>query len=64
MGDLEGVATHRLDVRDGDAAMAFSAAASTSNALFNWSVFARKCTILECDEDAISFSGDLNIRAM
>jgi 2-keto-3-deoxy-L-fuconate dehydrogenase len=50
LGDLEGIATHRLDVRDGDAVITFSDAVSTSNVLFNWSVFARKRTILECDE--------------
>jgi 2-keto-3-deoxy-L-fuconate dehydrogenase len=64
LGDVEGVSTRRLDVLDGEAIRAFAAAVPAPNALFNCAGFVHNGNILECDEDAFSFSVDLNVRAM
>jgi 2-keto-3-deoxy-L-fuconate dehydrogenase len=62
--DVKGVSTHQLDVLDGEAIKAFAAATPAPNALFNCAGFVHNGSILECDEDAFSFSVDLNVRAM
>jgi 2-keto-3-deoxy-L-fuconate dehydrogenase len=64
LAEVEGVTTYRLDVTDGAAITAFANAVSAPNALFNCAGFVHNGTILECDEDAFSFSVDLNVRAM
>ena len=64
LADVEGVSTQRLDVLDGGAIKAFAAAVSP-NALFNCArASCANGAILDCDEDAFSFSVDLNMRAM
>jgi len=64
LAEVDGVSTRRLDVLDGEAIKAFAAAVPAPNALFNCAGFVHNGNILECDEDAFSFSVDLNVRAM
>ena len=62
-----GCETRRLDVTDASAVLAAAIAAntkSTVNVLFNGAGYVHAGTILECDEVALDFSFDLNVRAM
>ncbi|MCW6507108.1 SDR family oxidoreductase [Lichenifustis flavocetrariae] len=60
----EGIITERLDVLDPAAIKAFAERYPSPDALFNCAGFVHNGSILECDEDAFSFSVDLNVRAM
>lgn len=60
----ENVTAERLDVLDAAAIAAFAARYGDVDALFNCAGFVHHGTILDCDEDAFSFSVDLNVRAM
>ncbi|MDX7952878.1 SDR family oxidoreductase [Lichenihabitans sp. Uapishka_5] len=60
----DGIETEALDVLDPAAITAFAARHPAPDALFNCAGFVHAGTILECDEEAFSFSVDLNVRAM
>lgn len=60
----EGLATHRLDVRDPASIAETLAAAGRIDALFNCAGYVAAGTILDCDEEQWAFSVDLNMTAM
>ena len=60
----DGIVTEQLDVLDPAAIRAFAERHPAPNALFNCAGFVHNGAILDCDEDAFSFSVDLNVRAM
>jgi 2-keto-3-deoxy-L-fuconate dehydrogenase len=60
----DAITAERLDVLDPAAITAFAAKHAAPDALFNCAGFVHAGTILDCDEDAFSFSVDLNVRAM
>lgn len=60
---LDGLATRRLDVRDG-AAIASAAEAGPFDVLLNCAGVVASGTILDCDEDQWALSIDLNLSAM
>jgi len=64
LGELSGVETRRLDVRDGDAISALAAEIGAPDVLFNCAGFVANGTILDCDEKEWDFSFDLNVKAM
>jgi 2-keto-3-deoxy-L-fuconate dehydrogenase len=60
----DGMETRVLNVRDPASIAAAVAAAGQVDALFNCAGFVAAGTILDCDDDAWSFSLDLNMTAM
>ncbi|UDL96620.1 SDR family oxidoreductase [Lichenihabitans sp. PAMC28606] len=64
LAGLANVTTRRLDVLDPSAITTFAAEVPAPDVLFNCAGFVHNGTILDCDEDAFSFSVDLNMRAM
>lgn len=58
------IVTERLDVLDLAAIKAFAERYPAPDALFNCAGFVHNGSILDCDDDAFSFSVDLNVRAM
>jgi 2-keto-3-deoxy-L-fuconate dehydrogenase len=58
------VTTRKLDVLDPAAITAFAAEVAAPNVLFNCAGYVHNGSILECDDEAFSFSVDLNVRAM
>ena len=60
----ESITTERLDVLDSAAIKVFAERYPAPDALFNCAGFVHNGSILDCDEDAFSFSVDLNVRAM
>lgn len=56
--------TRRLDVLDPAAILALAAEIAAPQILFNCAGFVHAGTILDCDDEAFSFSVDLNMRAM
>ena len=61
---VEGIVTEQLDVRDPAAIRRFAERHPGPDALFNCAGFVHDGTILDCDDDAFTFSVDLNVRAM
>lgn len=61
---VEGATARRLDVLDAGAIRAFAAEGPVPDVLFNCAGYVHTGTILECDDEAFSFSVDLNVRAM
>ncbi|HTN40078.1 MAG TPA: SDR family oxidoreductase [Asticcacaulis sp.] len=64
LADFSGATTRVLDVTDGEAVKAIASEFSEVNVLYNCAGFVHAGTILECDEDAWSFSLNLNVTAM
>lgn len=64
LATLKGISTNILNVTDGDAIKALAAEIGTVDVLFNCAGFVHNGTILECDEDAWTFSNELNVKAM
>lgn len=62
--ELEGCSTHRLDVTDAAAITALAAEIGHVDVLFNCAGFVHAGAILDCPEDAWTFSFDLNVTAM
>jgi len=60
---VEGCEGRRLDVLDPDAITALAAELGAIDVLFNCAGYVHSGTILDCDEQAWSFSNDLNVTA-
>ena len=60
----DNIVTERLDVLDPSGIAGFAARHPAPDALFNCAGYVHNGTILDCDEDAFTFSVDLNVRAM
>src|SRR5882672_10716767 len=63
-GELPGVRTAVLNVRDGAAVEAIAKEIGAVDVLFNCAGFVHHGTILDCDEAAWNFSLDLNVTSM
>jgi 2-keto-3-deoxy-L-fuconate dehydrogenase len=61
---LEGMVTRCVDVTNAQAVKALAEEFSDTNVLYNCAGFVHAGTILECDEQAFSFSLNLNVIAM
>ncbi len=64
LAGVEGILTRKLDVLDRAAIADFAAEITAPDILFNCAGYVHNGTILDCDEEAFSFSVDLNMRAM
>ncbi|MCG5241541.1 SDR family oxidoreductase [Azospirillum doebereinerae] len=64
LAGLPGITTRRLDVLDGAAVTATVAAIGPVDTLFNCAGFVHSGSILDCDEQALDFSFDLNVKSM
>ncbi|MBP2229573.1 2-keto-3-deoxy-L-fuconate dehydrogenase [Azospirillum agricola] len=64
LAGIPGITIRRLDVLDGAAVAGTVAAIGTVDALFNCAGFVHSGTILDCDEQALDFSFDLNVKSM
>ena len=64
LADFSGATTRTLDVTDGEAVKAIASEFPEVNVLYNCAGYVHAGTILECDEDAWSFSLNLNVTAM
>lgn len=64
LAGVDNITTRVLDVLDPEAIKAFAGEIAAPQILFNCAGFVHNGTILECDEEAFSFSVDLNVRAM
>jgi 2-keto-3-deoxy-L-fuconate dehydrogenase len=64
LAELSGMTTARLDVRDHAAIMSLVAQSGPFDVLMNAAGYVGHGTILDCDEEAWSFSVDLNLTAM
>ncbi|SMH36179.1 SDR family oxidoreductase [Azospirillum agricola] len=64
LAGVPGITTRRLDVLDGGAVAETVAAIGPVDALFNCAGFVHSGTILDCDEQALDFSFDLNVKSM
>ncbi len=64
LAGLAGVTTRRLDVLDSAAVAATVAEIGPVDALFNCAGFVHNGSILDCDEAALDFSFDLNVKSM
>jgi 2-keto-3-deoxy-L-fuconate dehydrogenase len=64
LASLKGCRTLQLDVRDSQQLAAAVAQVGAVDVLFNCAGYVHAGTILECDEDAWSYSLDLNVTAM
>lgn len=64
LAELSGMQTARLDVRDGAAIAGLVAGSGPFDVLMNAAGYVGHGTILDCDEEAWSFSVDLNLTAM
>jgi 2-keto-3-deoxy-L-fuconate dehydrogenase len=62
--EVPGIATERLDVRDGKAVAQLASRVGPIQVLFNCAGFVHHGTILECDDEAWDFSLDLNLTSM
>jgi 2-keto-3-deoxy-L-fuconate dehydrogenase len=63
-GEVRGVRTAVLNVRDGAAVEALAKEIGAVDVLFNCAGFVHHGTILDCDEAAWNFSMDLNVTSM
>ncbi|CAO3427340.1 SDR family oxidoreductase [Azospirillum doebereinerae] len=61
---IPGITTRRLDVLDGAAVAAAVAEIGPVDTLFNCAGFVHSGSILDCDEQALDFSFDLNVKSM
>lgn len=64
LAGVAGCETRRLDVLDKGAIDALASELGHVDVLFNCAGFVHHGTILDCDEDAWTFSNDLNVKAM
>ena len=64
LASLQGCRTRRLDVLDPAAIDIIAGEEGGIDILFNCAGFVHHGTILECDDEAWTFSNDLNVRAM
>ncbi len=64
LATLEGVTPFVLDVTDPEDVKAAAARFAEVNVLYNCAGFVHSGTILDCDEDALAFSINLNVMAM
>jgi len=64
LAQVVGCETRRLDVCDPDAILALAAELGAVDVLYNCAGFVHSGTILDCDEEAWSFSNELNVRGM
>jgi 2-keto-3-deoxy-L-fuconate dehydrogenase len=64
LADFPGATTRVLDVTNGEAVKAIAAEFPAVNVLYNCAGYVHAGTILDCDEDAWSFSLNLNVTAM
>ena len=64
LADFSGATTRVLDVTDAEAVKAIASEFPEVNVLYNCAGFVHAGTILDCDEDAWSFSLNLNVTAM
>src|SRR5713101_224716 len=62
--DRAGIRTHRLDVRESQAIVAFAAKVGTIDVLFNCAGYVHHGSILDCAEKDWDFSFDLNVKSM
>lgn len=62
--ERDGIATRRLDVRDGAAISALAAELPPLDGLFNCAGYVHHGTILECEEKDWDSSFDLNVKSM
>ncbi|MFO1072520.1 MAG: SDR family oxidoreductase [Geminicoccaceae bacterium] len=62
--ERDGIATRRLDVRDGAAISALAAELPPLDGLFNCAGYVHHGTILECEEKDWDLSFDLNVKSM
>jgi 2-keto-3-deoxy-L-fuconate dehydrogenase len=63
LNSVEGCEGRRLDVLDPDAITALAAELGAIDVLFNCAGYVHSGTILDCDEQAWTFSNDLNVTA-
>ncbi|MBI4184640.1 MAG: SDR family oxidoreductase [Proteobacteria bacterium] len=61
---VENIATHRLDVTDGEVVARFAKRVGAIDVLFNCAGFVHHGTILDCAEADWDFSFDLNVKSM
>lgn len=64
LAGVQGVTTRRLDVLDSAAVAATVAGLGPVDVLFNCAGFVHGGSILDCDEAALDFSFDLNVKSM
>ena len=62
--DRAGIRSHRLDVRESQAIVAFAAEVGTIDVLFNCAGYVHHGSILDCAEKDWDFSFDLNVKSM
>ena len=62
--DRAGIRSHRLDVRESQAIVAFAAEVGTIDVLFNCAGYVHRGSILDCAEKDWDFSFDVNVKSM
>jgi 2-keto-3-deoxy-L-fuconate dehydrogenase len=62
--DRAGIRSHRLDVRESQAIVAFAAEVGTIDVLFNCAGYVHHGSIIDCAEKDWDFSFDLNVKSM
>lgn len=64
LGRTDGIATRRLDVRDGPAIEALAAELGPLDVLFNCAGYVHHGTVLDCSESDWDFAFELNVKSM